>query len=111
MTIGLNKGQVASSAGAIYTNPASTTTRVKTILFHNTNTTAEDVILYLVNNSGGAVGTASASDIVNRENIPANGSPEFSPAYPFELTEENDTIQAVTTTGSVVNFAILGDTI
>lgn len=100
---------IASSAGSIYANPSTTTTIIKSIWIHNGNTTTETVKLYLVPDSGGSLGTADASNIFFEQAIAAGDSYEVTPAFPFVLTDTNDSLQAVTTTASKVTVIVLGD--
>jgi hypothetical protein len=65
----LAQGQLATSAGALYTVPAATTAMVKEILLANTTAAAVSVKLF-VN------GTAAANQITSL-NIPANGEAKF----------------------------------
>lgn len=98
-----------NSAGAVYTNPASKTSYVRSIVLHNANTTAETVKLYLVPDSTGAVGTAGVTNKIFEEEMAAGATTiiEF-PAPGLMLTDENDTIQGVTTTASKVTITATG---
>jgi hypothetical protein len=102
---------IATSAGAVYTNPAATTSYVRCITIHNTYTSAEAVSLYLVPDNAGAVGTAGNANKFFYESVPANDTRiiEF-PAPGLMLVDENDTIQASTTTASRVTISITGAT-
>lgn len=107
MAIGLSSGQIAATIGAIYTAGA-TGSSIKSILIHNTNTTTESVIISIVVNNGGAVGTAADADKIFAEDIAANETYELSLGYPIVLSAENDTVQASTTTASKVNYIVSG---
>lgn len=100
---------IAATAGAVFTNPSTTTTYVRFISLHNTNTTAEEVVLNLVPNSTGSVGTAAVTNQIFKESIEANGTRilEF-PAPGLMLEAENDTLQAVTDTASKVTITSCG---
>lgn len=100
---------VASSAGAIYTNSASTKTYIKSIVLFNGNTTAETVKLYNVPDSTGSVGTAGVSNQFAEIILTTLETLMFDLPYPITLLDTNDTIQAVTTTASKVTVQILGD--
>lgn len=106
MAISLSSGQLAGSAGAIFT--ATATTNIKTIVLFNSNTTTETIKLYLVPNSGGSVGTAAASNQILSIALITGETFEFSPAYPFVLSASNDTVQAESTTANKVNYWING---
>jgi hypothetical protein len=104
---------IASSAGAIYTNPAATTSYIRLIIIHNNNTTVEQVQLYNVPDSGG-VGTAGDANIFFNVAIQPSetvvlGS-DMLPVPGIILTDENDTLQGVTTTASKVTVQIFGGT-
>lgn len=100
-----------NSAGAVLTNAASTTTYIRGIMLHNGNTTAETVILYKVPDSTGSVGTAGTTNEIYKE-IMAPGATTFL-EYPVPgliMTDENDTIQGVTTTASKCTIQFTGAT-
>lgn len=101
---------VASSAGSIYSNPASTKTYIKSIVLFNGNTTAETVKLYNVPDSTAALGTAGVSNIFFTKDLAANETFIFDLEFPLVLTDTNDSIQASTTTGSKVTVQLLGNT-
>ena len=101
---------VASSAGAIYTNPASTKTFIKSLVLFNGNTSSETVKLYNVPDSTGSVGTAGASNQFAEIVLGSLETLMFDMPYPVTLIDTNDTIQASTTTASKVTVQILGDT-
>jgi len=100
---------VASSAGSIYANPASTTSVVKGLVLHNTNSTAETVQVYVVPDSAGSLGTASTANRILNISLPANDTLLVEFPYSVVLTDTNDSLQAVTTTGSKVTVLVLGD--
>ena len=102
---------IASTAGSVYTNPAATTTYVKTLLIHNTNTTTEAIVINRVPNSGGSLGTAAASNRMYNFNLVANDTIELKFEGPGQiLTAQNDAIFAVTTTASKVTITVMGFT-
>lgn len=102
---------IPSTAGAVFTNPAATTTGIKSIVLFNSNTTAETVKIYNVPNSGGSVGTASGANQFFEQSIPAKATRSFTyDGAPFALKSENDTIQAVTTTANKVTIQLTGGT-
>lgn len=100
---------IATTAGSIYANPASTKTYIKTIIIHNTNTTAETVQVFNVPDSSGSLGTAVTTNRFINVSLAANDTLEFSPDYPIVLTDTNDSIQASTTTASKVTVMLHGD--
>jgi hypothetical protein len=100
---------VASSAGAVYTNAASTTTYIKSFVLFNSGATSQIVKLYNVPDSTGSVGAASAANQFAEVQIVAKETFMLDLPYPITITDENDTIQAVTDTGSQVTIQLLGD--
>lgn len=102
---------IASTAGAVLTNGSSQKTYVRLIIIHNNNTTVEQVKLYNVPDSSG-VGTAGDANIffnvaVQPSETVVLGS-DLLPVPGIILVDENDTIQAVTTTASKVTIQIYG---
>lgn len=100
---------LSATAASVYTNAASAKTYVRSIILHNTNTSAETVVLYNVPANAGAVGTAGATNQFLSISLSANDTLEFSPAYPMVLDGTNDSLQAKTTTAAKVTLQILGD--
>jgi hypothetical protein len=103
---------IANSAGAVFTNPAATKSYIRLIIIHNNNTTVEQIKLYNVPDSTGAVGTAGDANIffnvaVQPSETVVLGS-DLLPVPGIILTDENDTIQGVTTTASKVTIQIFG---
>lgn len=102
---------IADAAAAEYTNPASTTTYVRSIILHNTHSSDLAVTLYNVPDNSEAVGTAAVANQFYKETIAANDTLmlEF-PAPGLVLTDTNDTIQAVCGTADKVTIQIFGGT-
>lgn len=100
---------VASSAGAIYTNAASTTSYIKSLVLFNGHTSTETVKLYNVPDNAGSVGTAGAGNQFAEISLASLETLMFDLPYPITLIDENDTIQAATTTSSKVTVQVLGD--
>jgi len=96
--------QVSDSAAAVYTVPSSTVGYVKSILLHNTNTSAENVKLYFVENGG----SVADSRLILNVSLEANETLEWMLEYPLPMETAGDTIQAVTDTASKVNIVISG---
>lgn len=100
---------IGTTAAAVYTNPSSTTTFVRSITLHNGNTDVETVKLYLVPDSGGAVGTAGTTNKIFEREMEINETFMIEIEPPgWILSDTNDTIQAVTDTGSKVTIMIFG---
>ena len=100
---------VASSAGSIYSNPASTKTYIKGITLFNGNATAELVKLYNVPDSSGSLGAAGAGNQFAEVTLQAKETLIMEFPSTLVLTDTNDSIQAVTTTASKVTVMIGGD--
>lgn len=100
---------ISDSADDIYANPASTKTYIRELILHNTNTTTETVTLYNVPDSAAALGTASGANQFAKILLVADETLHYAFEHPIVLTDENDSIQAVTTTASKVTVQILGD--
>lgn len=100
---------VASTAGTIYTNAASTKTYIKSFVLYNGNTTSEVVKLYNVPDSAGSVGTAGLGNQFLELTLATTETLMLDLPYPITLIDANDTIQAATTTASKVTVQILGD--
>jgi hypothetical protein len=100
---------VASTAGAIYTNPASTKSYIKSFILYNSGATSELVKLYNVPDSAGSVGTAGVGNQFAEVNILSKETFMLDLPYPITIIDTNDTIQAETTTGSQVTVQLLGD--
>jgi hypothetical protein len=100
---------VASSAGSIYANPASTKTFIAGFTLFNGNTTTETVKLYNVPDSGGSLGTAGVSNQFLEIRLASLETFVFeAPSDGIVLTDTNDSIQASTTTASKVTVIIHG---
>jgi hypothetical protein len=98
-----------SSAGAVFTNAASTTTYIRSITLHNANTAAEAVVLYNVPDNAGEVGTAGVTNQMFKQTMAAGETVILEwPVPGIVLSAEKDTIQGVTTTASKVTVQIMG---
>lgn len=100
---------IASSAGSIYSNPASTKTYIRGFVLHNTNTSSETIQIYNVPDSASALGTAGNGNKFLKVILSADETLFVEMPYPVVLTDTNDSIQAVTTTASKVTVQVLGD--
>jgi hypothetical protein len=94
----------------VYTNPAATKTYIRGIWLFNANITTELVKTYVVPAVGGTVASAGTINqivelgVASKESV----SIEF-PGPGFVLPNQNDSIQASTTTASVVTISLFGD--
>lgn len=102
----LIRGTLSNTAASIYT--VSAPVKVKTIIFFNGGAGTNTVSLYDVPNNTGNVGTAGLSNQIMSIALPSGDTYEFSPAYPFDYTETNDSLQASATNASEVNYRIMG---
>lgn len=104
------EGQLADTAGAIYTVPAATTAKIKSMELHNTHGSSVDITIHSVPNNGGAVGTASVATQKYAVNLAPNSTVELPTSFPRVYIAQNDSIQGSASVNNVVNFAILGVT-
>lgn len=103
---------IATTAGSIYANPVSTKSYVKGLILFNGNTTTETVSIYVVPDSAASLGTAGVSNQVAELSVAAKETVLFPlsvEGYPIVLTDQNDSVQASTTTSSKVTVLVLGD--
>lgn len=100
---------VSNTAASVYTNAASTKTFIKSFMLFNGNTSLETVKLYNVPNNGASAGTAGADNQFADISLAAGETLMFDLPYPIAIIDENDTIQASTTTASKVTIQLLGD--
>jgi hypothetical protein len=103
---------VASSAGSVYTNPASTKSFLKGLILFNGNTTTETVKIYCVPDSSGSLGTAGVANQVAELSVATKETvylPLNVDGFPLTLTDTNDAIFASTTTASKVTVIPIGD--
>ena len=91
--------QLPSSVGTIYTAPIGKKAEIGTIIYHNTNTSAETIKLYARGTT-----TAHRRDCVV---LQANATYEFSPKLPLVLNG-GETLSGETTTASKVNVEVIG---
>lgn len=94
----LAEGQVASSEGAIYTAPASTSTYLKTITFSNSSAISQTLIVYIRNGAG-------TSRVIGRATLLQNWRYEFDGAM---VLETGDSLRATTTTANVIDYTVHG---
>lgn len=100
---------IPSTVGSIYANPASTKTFISGFTVHNTNTTSETVEIHCVPDSTGSLGTAALTNRIWKETLAADETAVFSaPPDGIPLEDENDSIQAKTTTASKVTIILHG---
>jgi len=102
---------IPASASQVYTNASGETTYIRSVILHNTNTSAEVVVLYNVPDSSGSVGTAATANQFYKASVAADSTVIIEFATPgIVLSDENDTIQASTTTANKVTIQIMGAT-
>lgn len=99
---------VASSAGSVYANPAATKSYIRGIVLFNGNTTTETVKLYNVPDSSTSLGTAGVSNQFAEYSVLAKETLIVPFPAPIVLSDQNDSIQAVTTTASKVTIQLQG---
>lgn len=96
-----------TSAGSILAN-SSTSTQISSILLHNTNTTTETIMLFLVPNNAGALGAAALTNRIAYVNLAANETLEITFKFPPTLAGANDALFGQTTTAGKVTATISG---
>lgn len=100
---------IANSVASIYANPSSTTSFVRGLILHNTNTTTETVTVHWVPDSTGSVGTASNATRFMKIQLIADETFVLELPFALVMKDTNESIQAVTTTASKVTCAVIGD--
>jgi hypothetical protein len=100
---------ISTSAGPVYTNPASTKTYIRGIIIFNSNVNTETVKLYNVPASGGSVGIASSGNQFLNTNVVSSETLFIEIPYVITLTDLNDALFASTTNSQAVTIQILGD--
>ena len=106
------KGTITATAIAtaddLIVNPSSYDSITGSIIFYNTDSSARNVYVAVVNLSGGQQGTPAATDVIWSSSLAAVTSPgenwdvfDISQA----LTGDNDTLVAYASATAVVNYA------
>ena len=91
--------QLTTTVSTIYTAPSGKRAQIGTILIHNTDTSAKDVLVF--SNTNANTGRILYVTLDSSETY------EFSPKVPFTL-EANQTLRANASANSVVNTLIFG---
>ena len=100
---------IADSAGSLYANPISKKSFITGIIIHNTNTTAETVILYNVPDSAASLGAAAVTNQIFKKDIEPDDTIEWDLPKPgIILEDQNDSLQGTTTTASKVTITLMG---
>jgi len=100
---------LSNSAANVY-HLTSGTAYIKAIHLHNTNTTTENVHIWIVPNNGAADGTAADANKAYDIDLAANETVMITFEQPLVLTDAHDTIQALSTTANKVTCQIYGAT-
>lgn len=99
-----------SSAGAVYTNPASTKTYIRQIIIHNANTATEAVSLWNVPDSAGSLGSSGLTNKIYKQNLVADETVFIDFVGPgLTLDQTNEAIFGLATTSSKVTITFIGD--
>ena len=115
----LNRGNLgfttqigAGVTAAVYTVGSAQTAYIKSVLLHNLDTSGtQNVVVHVVQNSGGSVGASGSTTQVARIGISTNDTFFFEPAYPITLSATGDSLQIYNegfATNSI-NVLVLGD--
>jgi hypothetical protein len=100
---------VPDSVGAVYTNPAATTTYLNAILVHNTDTAVRTIIIYEVPHNGGAVGGMAPQEEFLKYALQPGATEVFEiKGHGMTLEDENDTVQAIADAASKVTIKFFG---
>jgi len=97
---------LATSIGAVLTNPASTKSKVKSIDFYNKNSAPVTVTIWLAPNDGGSVRTISADDRYQRAVIVVLAGNSVGIEADWILSAENDCIKMKADVASKVSGVI-----
>lgn len=100
---------LSNSVAAVVTNGTGAKSYVRSIILHNTNTTAETVKIYTVPDNSGSVGTATAAHLWFSQTLNPDETVFIEIKDPgIILSDTNDTIQAYSTTANKVTFQAYG---
>lgn len=95
----LADGQLPSSQGAVYTVPGSTKAYVRNLFLYNTNAASQTITLW-VKRSGGTARKFRTAALATDESADVLESPL--------VLSAGDSIEAVTTTATAVDYFIAG---
>jgi hypothetical protein len=96
----LGDGQLPTTKGTLYTVPAGTTTYVKRISFFNTNAASQTILVYI--NPGATSRTWRRYVLAQDEAV------DLLDHGDALILQEGDLIEAHTTTGSAVDYFLMG---
>ena len=96
----LGEGQLPTTKGTLYTVPVAAVTYVKRISFFNLNAAQQTVIVYIK--------PGATSRTWRRYVLQQNESVDLLDHGDALILEAGDLIEAVTTTGSAVDYVIMG---
>jgi len=99
---------LATVAGSIYANPASTETFIKSIILHNNDTVTRTATLYNVPDNSGAVRTATVAHQFFRQDLVPNETIILEFMVGLSLSDTNDTIQGLASSASKITVQLLG---
>jgi len=85
-------GLTVANCASVYANPASTTTFITEIDIHNTTASSVSIILCIVPNASGSLGTPAATNQVHRITLNAYDTALIQFASPIALIGTNDAI-------------------
>ena len=102
---------LTDSAASLVANPATTKSYVRLIVLHNTHVAALVVDLYNVPDAAGSLGAAADANKIYSQSLNADETVFLEFAAPgLMLVDENDSIQGLAGTTSLVTVAITGFT-
>jgi len=100
---------VPLSVGTVYTNPADTTTYIRSVILHNTHSSEVTINLHNVPDTTGAIGTATTSNRFFSRVLKNAETLEFGFYYPITFIDTNESLQASSSVNNVVTILINGD--
>ena len=105
----LLQGTLSNTETSLLTLSTANVNLLKSFIFFNSSSSNDETIfLYVVKNDGGSVGVADNSNLIVEQILSFKETFEFSPAYPIEINQINDSIFAKASTNNTVNYLISG---
>lgn len=105
----LNQGLVSDVGNILVKNTSNdNNVYIKSILLHELqNTSNTSVILYVVPNDNGSVGTGANKEIESITMAPFE-TYEYSLNFPIILPQTNDSLQGLASNSNTISFLVLG---
>jgi hypothetical protein len=101
---------VSDSIGSVYANPAATKTFIRGFCLINRTTTAKTVVVHLVPDTAGALGTPSDDTMLLPLLTLAGYETLFIDLpYAYVMIDENESVQAIANVVDSINLIVFGD--